>query len=1603
MKNNFKKTISLVMTVLMLMTCWVFVAPTQADAIVSSVRGNPAINGSKYAGTTAAYGTPVFDGDLDRWFKFLNGNDYTIIYYPSHIYLDKSETLQSAGYYFNIDWHFGNSTDYRILLGANIWGDHSQWSGKPTRYYTMNNIFSNYAVDASLPSGSSTNYIYGVNNPDSTSFDVRVVGYNYSNQGTDGFSDNNIRHEKYVLFRSNTSNDPNTATIYLKGTPSASYVGTTNEYNTSGDSFGSYGLCQKWGSSKWGAHENGTAQFRKKGDSSSYMEGQWIEMAWNVTIYDKEALNSAVTKSNSLYNSTNGYTSYLTSGNYSTFTSNRSSASTLLKTRKTNQTEIGNQTTALTNAAEALVFAADNTALKTAITKAQAIKNESNYATKYTAATRQALETALNNATSNTTFDTYVPTYSISFSDNSTWNAGEKAAADQNSINALTNALNAVTMEVQKYNITFNFANGNVTTNAYNYGTIITVPENSTKAPDATNHYSYKWPANVSTEVLGNATYNEIETATAHDWNDWVITANPGCLTEGSKERSCKVCGYIATEVIAQNGHTPKDAVEENRNDASCTDDGLYESVVYCDVCGDVVSRTTVVLPSSGHNEVIDEAVPVTCTTDGKTQGKHCDTCGEVLVEQQTIPHQGHKEETIPAVGATCTTSGKTEGVRCSACKTVLVEPTTVPSPGHTWSETYISNGHGVDATHYRKCTVCTAETANEAHTWNEGEVTKAPTCEADGQRLYTCTANGCGGQYIGKELSPGHNYGEWIEEDSATCLEGGTAAHYECSACHKYFDADKNEIGDITIGALNHDPVSHEGQAATCYVDGWEAYETCLRCTYTTYKAIPATNHEGTLVQVDAQAPTCDEIGWAAYEYCTACDYTTYEEIPATNHEGTLVQVDAQAPTCDEIGWDAYEYCTACDYTTYEEIEALNHKDTLVYVDAKAATCYDFGWAAYEYCTVCDYTTYDVIPATNHKGTLVKVAAQAPTCDEIGWDAYEYCTACDYTTYAEKEALNHKDTLVQVDAKAPTCTVDGNEAYEYCTACDYTTYKKIDALNHKDTLVQVDAKAATCYDFGWAAYEYCTACDYTTYDVIPATNHEGTLVQVDAQAPTCEDIGWAAYEYCTACTYTTYAEEGATGHNPVKVGEKAPTCDAIGWNAYEYCLACDYTTYNELPATNHEGTLVKVAAQAPTCVGIGWDEYEYCTACDYTTYNELTGGGHTLEAVEAKKATCTEDGWYAYEACTECDYDTKVIEEATGHTYVDHEGKAPNCVNDGWEAYQTCENCDYTTYKTIGAFGHAIAKIAAQAPTCENAGWYAYEKCLRCDYTTYEEIGALGHDIAQYEAKDAGCEEDGWYAYEACSRGDYTTKVVIPATGHSMITVEAKETSCGAAGWYEHEACENCDYSTKVEIPALKHEIVKHEAQAATCAGEGWEAYETCENCDYTTYKAIPALEHNPVQYEGKAPTCNSIGWEAYEECTNCEYTTYTELPVVPHKDADKDGVCDNCEAEIGCLHETLATVVVNATCMTYGKVTILCEDCGNYISEEWIAPSGHHDHNNDGECDDCSAPTTVSDECGCACHKDSMIARIIYSISRFFWKLLKINKSCTCGAVHY
>ena len=353
-----------------------------------------------------------------------------------------------------------------------------------------------------------------------------------------------------------------------------------------------------------------------------------------------------------------------------------------------------------------------------------------------------------------------------------------------------------------------------------------------------------------------------------------------------------------------------------------------------------------------------------------------CKSCSK----ENDVIDSKYSKHTDDGKTPTCTT-GKTCAL-CGAEYGVL---------GHdwgAWTPNYASNG-----THTRRCKRCNAE---ETGSCSGGYAT----CDTLGM------CNTCGGSYYG-----GHAWGEWSSAGNGT----------HTRSCTNYC----REV----------DTAKCTGGKATCTTKA-----VCEVCD-TEYGEKDPNNHD--LVHFRAKAPTCTEIGWDAYDRCIRCGYTTRKELTALNH--ALVQHEAQAATCTEIGWDAYKTCSrlGCNYTTYQEIPALKHD--LVHHDAQAATCTEIGWDAYDTCSRCDHTTYAELPALNHD--LVHHDAKAPTCTEIGWNAYDTCSRCNYTTYAELPALNHDYQAVTVE---PTCETDGYTVFT-CSRCkDSYTADPTDKLGHQ-------------------------------------------------------------------------------------------------------------------------------------------------------------------------------------------------------------------------------------------------------------------------------------------------------------------------------------------------------------------------------------------------------------------------------------------------------------------------------------------------------------------------------------------------------------------------
>ena len=73
---------------------------------------------------------------------------------------------------------------------------------------------------------------------------------------------------------------------------------------------------------------------------------------------------------------------------------------------------------------------------------------------------------------------------------------------------------------------------------------------------------------------------------------------------------TCDVCGAVCAHIAGE-------AVEENRVEATCKDEGSYDSVVYCTVCEEEVSRKTNTLPVDPDNHKYDDAYDAECNDCG--------------------------------------------------------------------------------------------------------------------------------------------------------------------------------------------------------------------------------------------------------------------------------------------------------------------------------------------------------------------------------------------------------------------------------------------------------------------------------------------------------------------------------------------------------------------------------------------------------------------------------------------------------------------------------------------------------------------------------------------------------------------------------------------------------------------------------------------------------------------------------------------------------------------------------------------------------------------------------------------------------------------------
>ena len=275
---------------------------------------------------------------------------------------------------------------------------------------------------------------------------------------------------------------------------------------------------------------------------------------------------------------------------------------------------------------------------------------------------------------------------------------------------------------------------------------------------------------------------------------------------------------------------------------------------------------------------------------------------------------------------------------------------------------------------------------ATGQHSWNDGSVTKKPTCTELGVRTFTCTV--CHNTRTEDIEAPGHEYGEWVIDKDATCGENGS----------------KHRI--------------------------------CVRCNDTQTDSIPATGQHSYGKGVVTKPATCAETGIMTYT-CVVCGAPKTESIPVdkSTHKWDTGVV-TKKPTCTEPGVLTFT-CSVCSETRTEAIKALGHEYGEWVID-KDATCVEEG-SKHRDCIRSDDTQTESIPVSKTHTFGDWVVTKEPTCTEKG-EKQRSCTisGCIVTETEELPALGH-----QWSGWTPV-KGDSSREYRICAVCNEVEYRDV-------------------------------------------------------------------------------------------------------------------------------------------------------------------------------------------------------------------------------------------------------------------------------------------------------------------------------------------------------------------------------------------------------------------------------------------------------------------------------------------------------------------------------------------------------------------------------
>ena len=300
----------------------------------------------------------------------------------------------------------------------------------------------------------------------------------------------------------------------------------------------------------------------------------------------------------------------------------------------------------------------------------------------------------------------------------------------------------------------------------------------------------------------------------------------------------------------------------------------------------------------------------VACTTSANNDGKLQNVTAAMEYKKSDASNWtdcGGTEVTGLADGTYYVRVKATDTALASDYVEVTVAAYTATAHTHSWATAWSKN----ETHHWHECTgegTCdvtenSGKNGYAAHTYDQETATadyKASdaTCTAKATYYKSCICGAKGTETFasGEVNASNHTFGAWSDEVPATCKTTGTKGHKDCTGCNKHFDADGNEITDLTIPV---DPANHTGTLGdwvkTDPDKHWKEYSCCH------VKAEEATHTASDWITDTAATATTEG---TKHKECTVCHRELeIGTIPATGYTITFDANDGTGIMADVTG----------------------------------------------------------------------------------------------------------------------------------------------------------------------------------------------------------------------------------------------------------------------------------------------------------------------------------------------------------------------------------------------------------------------------------------------------------------------------------------------------------------------------------------------------------------------------------------------------------------------------------------------------------------------------------------------------------------------------